>query len=212
MVAENLVTPADLILPLFVTEGKDEAVPVASMPGVVRHSVDRIAQAAGEAKSLSIPAVALFPMTPEERKDDEGSEAINPDNLVCRAIAAIKSAHPDLGVICDAALDPYTSHGHDGVIRNDYVDNDDTLEILANQSVVQARAGCDVDCAIRHDGWPGRRHSRCPRPGGLSGRQDHGLFRQICFGVLWAVPRCCRLVFKSERRQENLPNGSGKRG
>jgi len=144
MVAENTLTPADLIWPVFVIEGKNETVPVASMPGVLRYSIDRLAGAVAEARALAIPAVALFPMTPEERKDDEGSEATNPDNLICRAIDAVKSAHPDIGVICDAALDPYTSHGHDGVIRDDYVANDETLEILAKQSLVQARAGCDV--------------------------------------------------------------------
>jgi porphobilinogen synthase len=144
LVSENVLTPSDLIWPLFVIEGKDETVPVDSMPGVVRYTVDRLSAAVGEAKALGIPAIALFPMTPADRKDDEGTEATNPDNLVCRAIDAVKSAHPDIGVICDVALDPYTSHGHDGVIRDDYVDNDDTLAILARQALVQAKAGCDV--------------------------------------------------------------------
>ena len=144
LVSENVLTPADLIWPVFVIEGKGETVAVDSMPGVVRYSVDRLAAAVGEAKSLGIPAIALFPMTPEDRKDDEGSEATNPDNLVCRAIVAVKSAHPEIGVVCDVALDPYTSHGHDGVIRDDYVHNDDTLAILAKQALVQAKAGCDV--------------------------------------------------------------------
>jgi porphobilinogen synthase len=144
LVSENVLTPADLIWPVFVIEGQGETVPVDSMPGVVRYTVDRLADAVGEAKSLGIPAIALFPMTPADRKDDEGSEATNPDNLVCRAIDAVKSAHPEIGVICDVALDPYTSHGHDGVIRNDYVDNDETLVILAKQALVQAKAGCDV--------------------------------------------------------------------
>ncbi len=144
LVSENVLTPADLIWPVFVIEGKGETVAVDSMPGVVRYTVDRLPAAVGEAKSLGIPAIALFPMTPEDRKDDEGTEATNPDNLVCRAIHAVKSAHPEIGVVCDVALDPYTSHGHDGVIRDDYVDNDDTLAILAKQALVQAKAGCDV--------------------------------------------------------------------
>ena len=144
LVRENTLTPDDLIWPVFVREGRDVAEPVASMPGVDRLSVDRVAAAAGEAKSLGIPAVALFPQTPPDRKDEDGTEATNPDNLVCRAIRAVKEAHPDIGVICDAALDPFTSHGHDGVIRDGYVANDESVEILCRQSVVQAAAGCDI--------------------------------------------------------------------
>ena len=144
LVRENTLTPDDLIWPVFVREGRDMAEPVASMPGVDRLSVDRVAAAAGEAKTLGIPAIALFPQTPPDRKDEDGTEATNPDNLVCRAIRAVKEAHPDIGVICDAALDPFTSHGHDGVIRDGYVANDESVEILCRQSVVQAAAGCDV--------------------------------------------------------------------
>jgi porphobilinogen synthase len=144
LMRENTLTPDDLIWPLFVIEGKDNTEPVGSMPGVVRYTVDRLAKAVGEAKALGIPAVALFPMTPPGRKDAEGTEALNPDNLVCRAIAAIKDAHPEIGVVCDVALDPYTDHGHDGVIRDGYVANDPTVEILVEQALVQARAGCDV--------------------------------------------------------------------
>ena len=144
LVRENTLTPDDLIWPVFVREGRDLAEPVASMPGVDRLSVDRVAAAAGEAKSLGIPAIALFPQTPPDKKDEDGTEATNPDNLVCRAIRAVKEAHADIGVICDAALDPFTSHGHDGVIRDGYVANDESVEILCRQSVVQAAAGCDV--------------------------------------------------------------------
>jgi len=144
LTAENALSAADLIWPLFVIEGKGKPVPVESMPGVLRYPIDRLADAVGEAKDLGIPAIALFPMTPAERKDEDGSEATNPDNLVCRAIGAIKKAHPDIGVICDVALDPYTSHGQDGVVRDGYVANDETLGILVEQSLVQARAGCDV--------------------------------------------------------------------
>ena len=144
LVREHTLTPDDLIWPVFVCDGQDRAEPIGSMPGIDRLSVDRVAQAAGEAKFLGIPAIALFPQTPPEVKDEDGTEATNPDNLVCRGIRAVKDAHPDIGVICDAALDPFTSHGHDGVIRNGYVDNDESVEILCRQSLVQAAAGCDV--------------------------------------------------------------------
>jgi len=144
LVRENTLTPDDLIWPVFVCEGRDRAEPIGAMPGVERLSADRAAKAAGEAKSLGIPAIALFPQTPPEKKDEDGTEATNPDNLVCRAIRAVKDAHPDIGVICDAALDPFTSHGHDGVIRDGYVANDESVEVLCRQSLVQAAAGCDV--------------------------------------------------------------------
>ncbi|MXY38487.1 MAG: porphobilinogen synthase [Rhodospirillaceae bacterium] len=144
LVRENTLTPDDLIWPVFVCEGRDRAEPIAAMPGIERLSADRVAKAAGEAKSLGIPAIALFPQTPPEKKDEDGTEATNPDNLVCRAIRAVKAAHPDIGVICDAALDPFTSHGHDGVIRDGYVANDESVAVLCRQSIVQAAAGCDV--------------------------------------------------------------------
>ena len=144
LVREHTLTPDDLIWPVFVCEGRDRAEPIGAMPGVERLSADRVAEAAGEAASLGIPAIALFPQTPPEKKDEDGSEATNPDNLVCRAIRAVKEAHPEIGVVCDAALDPFTSHGHDGVIRDGYVANDESVEILCRQSLVQAAAGCDV--------------------------------------------------------------------
>ena len=144
LMRENTLTPDDFIWPIFVIDGQNETEAVASMPGVTRYSVDRAVAAAGEAKSLGIPVIALFPRTPAELKDEEGTEAGNPDNLVCRAIRAIKDAHPDIGVLCDVALDPFTSHGHDGVIRDGYVANDETLDVLVRQSLVQAEAGCDV--------------------------------------------------------------------
>ncbi len=144
LVRENTLTPDDLIWPAFVIGGAGEREAVASMPGVQRLSVNLLVDAVGEAKGLGIPAVALFPMTPPDAKNAEGTEALNADNLVCRAIRAIKDAHPDIGVVCDVALDPYTDHGHDGVIRNGYVANDETVAILTEQALVQARAGCDV--------------------------------------------------------------------
>lgn len=141
---ENTLTTDDLIWPLFVIEGDAKREAVASMPGVERLSIDLAVDAAKDAAALSIPAIALFPFTDERLRDDEGSEACNADNLVCRAVRAIKSEVPDLGVICDVALDPYTTHGHDGVLRGERIDNDHTLEVLVRQSLVQAEAGTDI--------------------------------------------------------------------
>ena len=140
------VTPADLIWPLFVTEGDDLEVPVASLPGVSRWSVDRIAEQARLAVAAGIPAIALFPNTQPDRRSHDGAEALNPDNLMCRAIRAIKQAcGNDIGVLTDVALDPYTSHGQDGLIDGEgYVVNDDTVEVLVGQSLNQARAGADI--------------------------------------------------------------------
>jgi porphobilinogen synthase len=144
LVAENTLSPADFIWPVFVIDGTNKREAVSSMPGVERLSVDLLASAAKEAAQLGIPVIALFPQTPPSLKTDDGREALNPDNLVCRAVRAIKSAAPQIGVLCDVALDPYTSHGHDGVLRGDYVHNDATVEILVRQSLVQVAAGCDI--------------------------------------------------------------------
>lgn len=142
--AENVLTPADLIWPLFITEG-DEEEPVSALPGVSRWSVAGIVDRAREARDLGIPCLALFPNTPPGLRSDDGSEAFNPDNLMCRAIRAIKDAVPDIGVLTDVALDPYTSHGHDGLIDADgYVLNDATSEVLTRQALVQADAGADI--------------------------------------------------------------------
>ena len=144
LVAEQRLAPADLILPLFVLDGRSLREPVPSMPGVERLSVDLLPPVLEEAARHGIPAVALFPATPPELKSDDGAEACNPDNLVCRAIRAAKAEVPELGVICDVALDPYTTHGHDGVIENGEVANDRSLAVLCRQACVQAEAGCDV--------------------------------------------------------------------
>ena len=144
MHAETVLTPADLIWPLFVTEG-DEEEPIASLPGVSRWSVKAVAERAKEAAALGIPCVALFPNTPAGLRSDDGREALNPDNLMCRAIRAIKDAVPDLGVLTDVALDPYTSHGHDGIVdAGGYVLNDETSAVLTDQALVQAEAGADI--------------------------------------------------------------------
>ncbi len=140
------ITPADLIWPLFVTEGHDLEVPVASLPGVSRWSVDRIAAQAKAAVAAGIPALALFPNTQADRRSHDGAEALNPDNLMCRAIRAIKDAcGDDIGVLTDVALDPYTSHGQDGLVDDQgYVVNDETVEVLVGQSLNQAAAGADI--------------------------------------------------------------------
>ncbi len=144
LVAENVLTAADLIWPLFVIEGRGLREAVASMPGVERLSVDLLPETVGIAKDLGIPAIALFPYTSPDLRSVDGKEAENPDNLVCRAVRAVKAAHPDIGILCDVALDPYTSSGHDGLLRQGYVVNDETVEVLCRQALVQAQAGCDV--------------------------------------------------------------------
>ena len=144
LVAEHRLSVDDLIWPVFVMEGRDAAADVPSMPGVQRVTLDRLADHVGPAADLGIPAIALFPATPPAKKDAEGSESANPDNLICSATRLLKRTFPDLGLVGDVALDPYTDHGHDGVIRHGYVANDESLEILARQAVVQAEAGIDV--------------------------------------------------------------------
>ena len=145
LVAEAHLAPQQLIWPLFVTSGRDVDEPVASLPGVSRWSVDRLAALAREAVGLGIGCVALFPNTPGELRDATGREAVNPDNLMCRAIAAIKAAVPEIGVLTDVALDPYTSHGHDGLIdASGHVLNDPTSAMLVEQALVQAAAGADI--------------------------------------------------------------------
>ncbi|MCO6047872.1 porphobilinogen synthase [Aeoliella sp. ICT_H6.2] len=145
LVAESSLSPSDLIWPLFVQEGEGASTPISSMPGVERLSIDRAVEAVGRAVELKIPVVALFPATPTELKTDDAREAVNPDNLMCRAIRAVKEAHGDaIGVLADVALDPYSSHGQDGLVQNGYVVNDETVEVLIEQAKVQAAAGCDI--------------------------------------------------------------------
>ena len=144
LVREHHLTVSDLIWPLFVIEGDNKREAVASLPGVERLSIDLIVKEAKTAHALGIPVIALFPVTPTALKSDDGKEALNSDNLMCRAISAIKSACPDIGVLTDVALDPYTTHGHDGIIINDTIDNDATVEILVAQAKIQAEAGADI--------------------------------------------------------------------
>ncbi len=144
LVAENTLSVDDLIWPIFVTEGDGDMQPIASMPGVVRAPLGKLEQHVVRAAKLGIPAIAIFPVTPPEKKDAEGTESANPENIMCKAAGILKRAFPDMGLIGDVALDPYTDHGHDGVLRHNYVDNDASLEILVRQAVVQAQAGIDV--------------------------------------------------------------------
>ncbi len=144
LVAENRLSVDDLIWPVFVHDGTNKRTPVPSMPGVERLSVDLLPAAVSEAAELGIPAIALFPATDPTKKSPDGDEALNPENLVCNSVRAAKKACPDIGIICDVALDPYTSHGHDGLLRDGYVVNDETLDVLCKQAVNQAQAGCDV--------------------------------------------------------------------
>ncbi len=144
LVAENRLSVDDLIWPVFVHDGGEARIAIPSLPGVSRLSIAQLIDDVGEAKTLGIPLVAIFPVVDPALKTDEAEEAYNPDNLVCRAVAAVKAAHPDIGIMCDVALDPFTSHGHDGLLRDDYIVNDETLQVLCKQALVQAAAGCDV--------------------------------------------------------------------
>ncbi len=144
MVRENVLTTDDLIWPMFVVDGNNTRTPVASMPGVDRITVDQAVRDAERAAKLDIPCIALFPYTEAGLRDEHGSEALNADNLVCQSVRAIKKEFPDIGLLCDVALDPYTSHGHDGLIEDGRILNDETVAVLVRQALVQAEAGCDV--------------------------------------------------------------------
>ncbi len=143
LVAEHQLSIADLIWPLFVAESADCGA-IATMPDVNRLSIQQAVDAAREAAALGIPAIALFPCTPAAHKSDDGAEGLNPENLICRSVRAIKAAVPEIGIICDVALDPYTSHGQDGLLRGGVIVNDETVALLCKQAVVQAQAGCDI--------------------------------------------------------------------
>ena len=144
LVEENNISVNDLILPIFVTEGKNKIDEIKTMPGIYRYSIDKINSIVNKANKLKIPLIAIFPNTPKSKKDIIGSEALNENNLVCRAIRKIKKNNPEIGVMADVALDPYTSHGHDGIINKKQVLNDETIKILSKQAILQAEMGCDV--------------------------------------------------------------------
>ncbi len=179
------------------------------MPGVERLSVDEAVRAAERAAKLTIPCLALFPYTEPGRRDDAGSEALNPDNLVCRAIRAIKKEVPEIGVLCDVALDPYTSHGHDGLLRDGVILNDETVAVLVRQALVEAEAGCDIIApSDMMDGSVGAIRSGLDSSR-LWRRADHGLCGQIRLGVLRPVPRRGRFQRHADRRQAHLSDGPG---
>ena len=144
LVAENNLSASDLILPIFVTEGRNKIESIKSMPGVFRYSIDKLGLIVNQASKLKIPLVAIFPYTSNKKKNPFGSESLNENNLVCRAIRKIKKSNKNIGVMADVALDPYTDHGHDGIIRNEEILNDETVEILTEQALLQAQMGCDV--------------------------------------------------------------------
>ncbi len=144
LISENVLTANDLIWSLFVLDGDNRREAVTSMPGVERLSIDLLVDAVDEAVDLGIPAIAVFPNTAPSLKTPDAKEAVNPENLVCRAVRAVKETHPDMGVICDVALDPYNSDGHDGLVDDATILNDETVEVLCRQSIVQAQAGCDI--------------------------------------------------------------------
>ncbi len=144
LVSENVLQVSDLIWPMFVIDGKNTSEPVASMPGVERSSIDLAVRKAEEAAKLGIPVIALFPNTRPELRTEDAREALNKNNLVCSAVRAIKQAVPEIGIMCDVALDPYTSHGHDGLLQDGEIINDASLDVLVKQALLQAEAGCDI--------------------------------------------------------------------
>ena len=144
LVRENTLSSSDLIWPIFIREGKNIKEPIKTMPGVYRYSLDKIENLVEKAIKREIPMIALFPTTPISKKNKNGTEALNKNNLICKALRLIKKNYKEIGLMCDVALDPYTSHGHDGIIKKNYVDNDETVKILIKQSLLQAKMGCDV--------------------------------------------------------------------
>ena len=144
LVGENALSPNDLIWPIFIREGKQIKEPINLMPGVYRYSLDKVEQLVERAINKKIPLIALFPNTPDAKKNLKGTEALNRNNLVCKALRLIKKKYNNIGVMCDVALDPYTSHGHDGILKRNYVDNDETVKILVKQAMLYAEMGCDI--------------------------------------------------------------------
>ena len=144
LISENDLSVNDLILPVFIMDGKNKIVKIKTMPGVNRYTLDKLESLLDQVVQLKIPMIALFPYTPDNKKNEFGSEALNEDNLVCMALRLIKKKYRNIGVMCDVALDPYTNHGHDGLLKNNKVDNDKTIEVLIKQSILQAEMGCDV--------------------------------------------------------------------
>ena len=144
LVRENTLSCDDLIWPIFIRDGKKIKEPIKSMPGVYRYSIDNLEKVVEKALKKKIPMIALFPNTQISKKNNKGTEALNKNNLVCKALRLIKKNYKEIGLMCDVALDPYTNHGHDGIIKNNYVNNDETIKVLIKQALLQAQMGCDV--------------------------------------------------------------------
>ena len=145
LIEENNLTPNDFILPIFIIDGKNKKIPIKSMPGVYRYTLDRLSFVVDKALNKGLPMIALFPYTEKKKKNMLGTEALNEDNLICRALKLLKKKYKnEIGIMCDVALDPYTSHGHDGLVNSRYVLNDETINVLVRQSLLQAQMGCDV--------------------------------------------------------------------
>jgi porphobilinogen synthase len=180
LVAENTLSVDDLIWPVFVIEGQNRREPVASMPGVERLTIDLLVEAVAQAGDLGVPCIALFPVVPAEKKSEDAAEAFNPENLMNRAIRAVKAAVPHVGILGDVALDPYTSHGHDGIVRDGYVVNDETVEVLVRQALSQAEAGVDIVApSDMMDGRIGAIRDRLDADG-------HGLVRICSYAAKYA--------------------------
>ena len=144
LVSESNLSTNDLIWPIFIRDGKNIQESIKSMPGVYRYTLDKIPAVIEKAIRLKIPMISLFPYTPQNKKNFKGTEALNKNNLICKALRLIKTKYKEIGIMCDVALDPYTNHGHDGILKNNFVDNDETIKILVKQSLLQAKMGCDV--------------------------------------------------------------------
>ena len=185
LMREHQLTADDLICPLFVIEGQNQTQNVASMPGVQRLSIDLLLKEAETLLRLGVPAIALFPVVDGTQKSLNAKEAYNPDGLAQRAVRALKQALPELGIITDVALDPFTSHGQDGLLDDQgYVVNDATVDILCQQALSHAEAGADIG----HDGWPHWRHSPHARSPSTRQHTYSGLFGEICVQLLWSFP------------------------
>ena len=207
LVRENVLTTDDLIWPLFVVDGHNTRTPVASMPGVDRLTVDQAVRDAERAAKLNIPCIALFPYTEASLRDEHGSEALNPDNLVCQSVRAIKKEFPELGVLCDVALDPFTSHGHDGLIEDGRILNDETVAVLVRQALVQAEAGCDVIApSDMMDGRVGAIRDALDEAGFLD-VQIMAYAAKYASRLLRPVPRRHRFGEDADRRQAHLSDG-----
>ena len=209
LMRENHVTASDLIYPVFIVDGENRVEPVASMPGVERMSLDKLLEVAKDCVQLGIPVMALFPSIDQSLKTEDGVEATNPDGLIPRAIRALKQTCPELGILTDIALDPYTSHGQDGLIdETGYVLNDETTAMLVRQALTHAAAGADIVApSDMMDGRIGAIRAAL-ESNGFHLHSHHGLLCQICFGVLWSFPRRGRFLRQSwQEQQSQLSNG-----